>query len=136
MEGHVNVPEGLKYTEEHEWVRVEGNIGTIGITDHAQSELGDLTYVELPQIGDEFSKGDSVGGVESMKTYQDLYTPVSGKVVEVNKAFLNEDGGEGDNPFEMVKNDPYGKGWMLKIELSDPSELDTLMDAKAYKGII
>ena len=136
MEGHVNVPEGLKYTEEHEWVRVEGNIGTIGITDHAQSELGDLTYVELPQIGDEFSKGDSVGGVESMKTYQDLYTPVSGKVVEVNKAFLNEDGGEGDNPFEMVKNDPYGKGWMLKIELSDPSELDSLMDAKAYKGII
>ena len=136
MEGHVNVPEGLKYTEEHEWVRVGGNIGTIGITDHAQSELGDLTYVELPQIGDEFSKGDSVGGVESMKTYQDLYTPVSGKVVEVNKAFLNEDGGEGDNPFEMVKNDPYGKGWMLKIELSDPSELDTLMDAKAYKGII
>ena len=132
----MNVPEGLKYTEEHEWVRVEGNIGTIGITDHAQSELGDLTYVELPQIGDEFSKGDSVGGVESMKTYQDLYTPVSGKVVEVNKAFLNEDGGEGDNPFEMVKNDPYGKGWMLKIELSDPSELDTLMDAKAYKGII
>jgi len=136
MEGHVNVPEGLKYTEEHEWVRVGGNIGTIGITDHAQSELGDLTYVELPQIGDEFSKGDSVGGVESMKTYQDLYTPVSGKVVEVNKAFLNEDGGEEDNPFEMVKNDPYGKGWMLKIELSDPSELDTLMDAKAYKGII
>lgn len=136
MEGHVNVPEGLKYTEEHEWVRVGGNIGTIGITDHAQSELGDLTYVELPQIGDEFSKGDSVGGLESMKAYQDLYTPVSGKVVEVNKAFLNEDGGEGDNPFEMVKNDPYGKGWMLKIELSDPSELDTLMDAKAYKGII
>ena len=132
----MNVPEGLKYTEEHEWVRVGGNIGTIGITDHAQSELGDLTYVELPQIGDEFSKGDSVGGLESMKAYQDLYTPVSGKVVEVNKAFLNEDGGEGDNPFEMVKNDPYGKGWMLKIELSDPSELDTLMDAKAYKGII
>lgn len=132
----MKVPEGLKYTEEHEWVRVDGNIGTIGITDHAQSELGDLTYVELPQIGDEFSKGDAVGGVESMKAYQDLYTPVSGRVVEVNEIFLNEEADEGDNPFDKVKNDPYGEGWMLKIELSDSSELDDLMDAKAYKGII
>jgi len=132
----VKVPEGLKYTEEHEWVKVEGNVGIIGITDYAQSELGDLTYVELPKVGDEFSKGDTVGGVESMKAYQDLFTPVTGKVVEVNEAFLNEDAGEDDNPFEKVKNDPYGEGWMLKIELNDPSELDNLMDADAYKGII
>jgi glycine cleavage system H protein len=132
----VKVPEGLKYTEEHEWVKVEGNVGIIGITDYAQSELGDLTYVELPKVGDEFSKGDTVGGVESMKAYQDLFTPVSGKIVEVNEAFLNEDAGEDDNPFEKVKNDPYGDGWMLKIELNDPSELDSLMDTDAYKGII
>ena len=136
MEGQVKVPEELKYTEEHEWVRVEENICTIGITDYAQSELGDLTYVELPQIGDEFSKGDSVGGVESMKAYQDIYTPLTGKIVEVNEAFLNEDADENDNPFDKVKNDPYGDGWMVKIEFSDPSELNSLMDAEAYKGII
>lgn len=136
MEGQVKIPEELKYTEEHEWVRVEGNIGTIGITDYAQSELGDLTYVELPQVGDEFSKGDSVGGVESMKAFQDLYTPLTGKIVETNDAFLIEDADENENPFDKVKNDPYGDGWMIKIELSDPSELDSLMDAEAYKGII
>ncbi len=132
----MKVPDGLKYTEEHEWVRVEGNIGIIGITDYAQSELGDLTYVELPKVGDEFASGDTVGGVESMKAYQDLYTPLTGKIVEVNEIFLNEDADEKDNPFDKVKNDPYGEGWMLKVELSDPSELDSLMDAETYKGII
>lgn len=136
MEAQVKVPEELKYTEEHEWVKIEGNIGTIGITDYAQSELGDLTYVELPQVGDEFSKGDSVGGVESMKAFQDLFTPLTGKVVEINNTLLIEDAGENDNPFDKVKNDPYGEGWMLKIELKDPSELDSLMDAEEYKGII
>ena len=136
MEAQVKVPEELKYTEEHEWVKIEGNIGTIGITDYAQSELGDLTYVELPQVGDEFSKGDSVGGVESMKAFQDLFTPLTGKVVEVNEAFHIEDAGENDNPFDKVKNDPYGDGWMVKIEMKDPSELDSLMDAEEYKGII
>lgn len=124
----MNFPEDLKYTEEHEWVKVDGNIGIIGITDHAQGELGDVVYVDIPEDVEEVSKGDTFGTIEAVKTVADLFAPVSGKLVEINSS-LN------DEP-EIVNNDPYGGGWMVKIELSDTSELDSLMDVNKYKELI
>lgn len=122
----MNFPEGLKYTDDHEWVKVEGNIGTIGVTDHAQSELGDVVYVDIDEDLESIEKGNDFGTIEAVKTVADLYAPISGKVVEVNT-------GINDNP-EIVNSDPYGKGWMIKVEISDPSELDDLMDVDAYKA--
>lgn len=119
-------PEGLKYTDDHEWVKVEGNIGTIGVTDHAQSELGDVVYVDIDEDLESIEKGNDFGTIEAVKTVADLYAPISGKVVEVNT-------GINDNP-EIVNSDPYGKGWMIKVEISDPSELNDLMDVDAYKA--
>ncbi|MDI3256232.1 MAG: glycine cleavage system protein GcvH [Kyrpidia sp.] len=120
------VPKELKYSEEHEWVRVEGNRAVIGITDFAQSELGDIVFVELPSAGAEVKAGETFGTVESVKTVSDLYAPVSGKVVEVN-------GDLGDAP-EKVNEDPYGAGWMIVVEMSDSKELDQLMDANGYSA--
>lgn len=120
----MNVPNDLKYSTDHEWVKVTGDIATVGVTDFAQSELGDVVFVELPEIGTEAVKDDPFGTVEAVKTVADLLAPVSGKVVEINEA-LN------DQP-EVVNSDPYEKGWMVKIQMSDPSELDELMDASAY----
>lgn len=122
----MNFPEGLKYTDDHEWVKVEGNIGTIGVTDHAQSELGDVVYVDIDEDLAEIVKGNDFGTIEAVKTVADLYAPVTGKVVEVNTAI-------NDSP-EVVNSDPYGKGWMIKVELSNLSELDALMDVDAYKA--
>lgn len=122
----MNFPEGLKYTDDHEWVKVEGNIGTIGVTDHAQSELGDVVYVDIDEDLESIEKGNDFGTIEAVKTVADLYAPISGKVVEVNT-------GINDNP-EIVNSDPYGKGWMIKVEISNPSELDDLMDVDAYKA--
>ncbi len=124
----MEIPEELKYSEEHEWVSVEDNIATIGITDYAQGELGDLVFVELPAVGDQATQSESVGTIEAVKAVSDLFSPVSGKVVEVNEK-LNDDP-------ETVNKDPYGDGWMVKIELSDTDELDNLLDAKAYKETI
>jgi len=121
-------PEDLKYSEEHEWVSVQDTVATIGITDYAQGELGDLVFVELPKVGDEATQSESVGTIEAVKAVSDLFSPVSGKVVEVNEK-LN------DAP-ETVNQDPYGDGWMVKIEMSDTSELDNLLDANAYKDKI
>lgn len=124
----MNFPAELKYTHDHEWIRVEGNVGTIGITDHAQGELGDVVYVDIPDDVKEIKKGQNFGTIEAVKTVADIFAPVSGKVVEINKA-LN------DNP-EIVNQDPYGDGWMVKIELSNLSELDDLLDVDAYKATI
>lgn len=124
----MNFPENLKYSKDHEWIRVEGNIGYIGITEFAQGELGDIVYVEIETEGEELSKEAVFGTVEAVKTVSDLFMPVSGKVLEVNKGLVT-------NP-EAVNKDSYGEGWMIKIEISNAKELDSLMDASAYKATI
>lgn len=121
-------PEELKYTEEHEWVSVDGDIATIGVTDFAQDQLGDVVFVELPEVGEDLQNGKPFGVVESVKAVSDVYAAVSGEVVEVNDALP-------DDP-ELINNSPYEEGWMLKVRLSDPSELDDLMDADAYQAFI
>lgn len=118
-------PDDLHYSEEHEWVRVEDKVAVIGITDYAQSELGDIVFLELPEVGTTVSAGDECGAIEAVKTVAQLFTPVSGKVVETN--------GELENDSSVVNRDPYGEGWMMKIELSNPSEVDDLMTAEAYQ---
>ncbi len=126
-------PSNLKYTEEHEWIRVEGkNIAYIGITDFAQSELGDLVYVEIETVGETIEKNEVFGTVEAVKTTSELFMPVSGKILEFNPAI---DESQGDNP-TLVNSDPYGEGWIVKVEMTNPSEIDQLMDAEAYKGIV
>lgn len=122
------VPADLKYSKEHEWVRVEGNRAHIGITDFAQSELGDIVYVELPKVGAEVHANQTFGSVESVKTVSDLYAPVSGRVVAVNEELQ-------DAP-EKVNESPYGEGWMIVVEMSNPQELDQLLDASAYQAHI
>lgn len=124
----MNFPENLKYTKDHEWVRAEGNDAYIGITDFAQSELGDIVYVEIETEGEELSHEEIFGTVEAVKTVSDLFMPVSGKVLEVNPALLS-------NP-EGVNKDPYGKGWMIKVAIKDPSELNSLLSVADYKTLI
>ncbi len=121
-------PQGLKYSREHEWVKVEGNVATIGVTDFAQSELGDVVYVELPEVGSEVEANNTFGVVESVKAVSDLYAPVTGTVAEVNDQ-LN------DTP-ELVNSDPFEEAWMLRIEMSDASELDGLLHADEYKAFV
>src|SRR5512136_1636004 len=120
----MQLPEGLLYTESHEWVRNEGNQATVGITDYAQKQLKDIVFVEMPDLGTVFKKGDSLGVVESVKTVADLYAPVTGKVVETNSALK-------DHP-QFVNEDPYGKGWMVKLEVEDKEEMKGLLSARAY----
>jgi glycine cleavage system H protein len=120
-----NVPESLHYSKDHEWVRVEGDTAVIGITDHAQEQLGDVVYVELPKVGDEFAANDSFGSVESVKAVSEIFTPVSGKVTEVNSTLADEP--------EKVNNDPYGQGWMIKIKLSAAGEVDSMLTAAEYE---
>ena len=124
----MNIPENLKYTNDHEWVLVNGNIGTIGVTDYAQGELGDVVFVDIDPNLAEVKKGKSVGTIEAVKTVSDMYAPFSGKVVEINSKLAN-------NP-EIINTDPYGDGWMIKIEISDTSELEDLLDAAGYKALI
>lgn len=124
----MNVPADLKYTNDHEWIKVEGNTALIGITDFAQSELGDIVFVEVETVDEELDKEEVFGSVEAVKTVSDLMMPVSGKVVEFNEGIES-------NP-EVVNSDPYGEGWMIKIEVSDPSELDDLLSADQYKELI
>lgn len=126
-------PENLKYTKEHEWIRLEeGNIAYIGITDFAQSELGEIVYVEVETVDEELDQDAEFGVVEAVKTTSDLFMPVSGKVLEFNSAL---DQSEGDNP-ALVNEDPYGEGWIVKVELSNPSEIEDLMDAAAYEELV
>lgn len=124
----MNFPDNLKYTDDHEWVRVEGNVAVVGITDFAQGELGELVYIEVESVDETLDQGEVFGTVEAVKTTSDLFMPVSGKVIEFN-AELDES--KGDNP-TLVNEDAYGKGWVVKIEMSNPSELDDLMDAATY----
>lgn len=124
----MNIPEQLKYSKDHEWVRLEGEFGYVGITDFAQSELGDIVFVEIETEGEELNKEDVFGTVEAVKTVSDLFMPVSGTVVEINPELAN-------NP-EAVNTDPYGDGWMVKIKLSNPAEVNDLLDAAAYKDLI
>ncbi len=121
-------PEDLKFSKEHEWVLVEGGVATVGITDYAQDQLGDIVFVELPAVGDKVSKEDAFGVVESVKAVSDIYAPVSGKVVEVNDDLP-------ENP-EMLNEDPYGDGWIIKIEMSDPEEIQDLMTAAEYEEYV
>lgn len=122
------VPSELKYSKEHEWVKVEGNTVTIGITEYAQGELGDIVFVELPEVDDEINEGDTFGSVESVKTVSELYAPVSGKVVESNDELE-------DSP-EFVNESPYEKAWIVKVELSDESQIDELLTAEQYSEMI
>ncbi len=121
----MNIPKDLKYTEDHEWIRLEGEIALIGITDYAQGELGDVVYVDLPAEGDEFAKQDVFGSIEAVKAASDLFCPISGNVVETNEEVV-------DAP-ETINKDPYGSGWMVKIKVSDVSEMDDLLDAAGYE---
>ena len=124
----MNIPAELKYTKDHEWVKVEGNVATVGITDFAQSELGDIVYVEIETEGEELNSEEVFGSVEAVKTVSDLFMPVSGKIIEFNSALES-------NP-ESVNSDPYGDGWMVKVELSNPSEIDGLLDAAGYQALV
>src|SRR5690606_25308430 len=125
---NMNIPENLKYTKDHEWIRVEGNEAYVGITDFAQGELGDIVFIEIETEGETLDKEEVFGSVEAVKTVSDLFMPLTGSIVEVN-ADLD------DNP-ELVNSDPYGKGWMIKISVSDNSELDDLMSAADYKDLV
>jgi len=118
------VPEDLKYTKEHEWAKIEGDVATIGITDYAQSELGDIVYIELPKVDSEVEQMAPIGTIEAVKTVADLYSPLSGKVIEVNEKLSQ-------NP-SIVNNDPYGEGWIAKIRISNPDEVKNLLSAEDY----
>ena len=124
----VQVLEDLKFTNDHEWAHEEGGVLIIGITDYAQDTLGEIVYIELPSEGDEITKGDPFGAVESTKAVSDLYAPVSGDVVEVNEVLL-------DSP-ELINGDPFGEGWMIKVKVYDPGELDDLMDFEGYNDFV
>lgn len=121
----MNIPSELKYTKDHEWVKVDGDTVTVGITDYAQGELGDVVYVELPEEGAEVSMNETFGSIEAVKAVADLLSPVSGEVIDLNEVIMDEP--------EKVNQDAYGAGWMIKIKLSDPDELSQLMDASAYQ---
>ena len=124
----MNTPSNLLYTKEHEWIRVEGDVAYVGITDYAQSELGEIVFVDINTEGETVGQNEVFGSVEAVKTVSDLNMPVTGEVLEVNETI-------NDQP-ELVNNDPYGEGWMIKIQVANPAELDTLLDAEAYKALI
>lgn len=124
----MNVPSELKYTKEHEWIRVEGEEAFVGITDYAQSQLGDIVFVECETVGDALEAGDTFGTVEAVKTVSDLYLPVGGEILEFNERLEGEP--------ELVNKDPYGEGWIVKIKINDPAELDGLLGSDAYKALI
>jgi len=121
----MNFPEGIKYTEEHEWISLDGDVATIGITDFAQSELGDIVFVEVETVGESLAKNEVFGTVEAVKTVSDLYLPVSGEVLEVNERLADEP--------ELINNDPFGEGWIIKLKVDNLADVDALMDADAYK---
>lgn len=124
----MNIPSNLRYTKDHEWIRVEGNEAYVGITDYAQSELGEIVFVDITTEGETIGQDETFGSIEAVKTVSDLNMPVTGEVLEVNEAI-------NDQP-ELVNNDPYGEGWMIKISVVNPAELDTLLDAEGYKALI
>jgi len=121
----VNIPADIKYTKDHEWVRIEGNTATVGITDYAQGELGDIVFVELPKVGDEVAQHQAFGTIEAVKAVSDMYAPVSGKVTEINAALE-------DDPM-IVNRDPYSDGWMIKVDMADDGQVEDLLDAATYR---
>ena len=128
----MNIPKELKYTKEHEWISIDGDVATIGISDFAQSELGELVYVEVETVGETLAKDEVFGTVEAVKTTSDLFMPVSGEVLEFNGKLSENDG---DDP-TLANNDPYGEGWIIKVKMSDPSEFEGLMSAADYKSLV
>ena len=124
----MDLPQNLKYTKEHEWVKIDGDLLIVGITDHAQSELGDIIFIEFPDLNQVISKDEPFGTIEAVKTVADLFAPVSGKIIEINQSLE-------DSP-ELVNSDPYGEGWIVKITDIDKSQLDSLLDSNNYKRII
>ncbi len=124
----MNTPSELKYTKEHEWVKIEGNIATIGITDFAQGELGDIVFVDVDSVDDDLAAGDVFGSVEAVKTVSDLFLPISGKVAEFNESLEDEP--------ELLNSDPYGKGWIIKVEIADGADLSELLTAEDYQALI
>ncbi len=124
----MNIPDNLKYTKEHEWLKIEGTEGIIGITEFAQKELGDIVFIEVETVGETLSREDPFGTIEAVKTVSDMFMPLSGEVLEFNEALES-------NP-EIVNKDPYGEGWIIKIKISDPGELNDLLDADGYKELI
>jgi glycine cleavage system H protein len=124
----MNIPAELKYTKEHEWIRVEGEVAYVGITDYAQNELGEIVYIEIETIGETLAEGEVFGTVEAVKTVSELFMPVSGEVLELNSALENEP--------ELVNNDPYGAGWMVKLAIADAAQLDNLLSAEAYAALV
>ena len=123
-----NVPANLKYSSDHEWLRVEGDVAVIGITDYAQSQLGDIVFVDVPTVGETIEANEVFGSIEAVKTVSDAFSPVGGEVIEFNEAV------EADS--SLVNKDPYGEGWMIKISVADPAQLETLLDAEAYQALI
>lgn len=124
----MNFPENLKYTSEHEWIRMEGNMAYVGITDYAQEQLGDIVFVDVPTVGETLEAGEVFGTIEVVKTISDLFLPVSGEVIELNEALE-------ENP-ELVNKDPYGEGWIIKLNVTDPAQIEGLLDAEGYKKVI
>jgi glycine cleavage system H protein len=124
----MKIPEDVKYTKDHEWIKVEGDFGRIGITDYAQGELGDIVFVELPGVGTKLTQGKSFGTIEAVKAVSDLYAPVAGEVVELNGAIKNTP--------EVINKDPYGDGWMVKIKITNKSDINSLLDAPSYKKLL
>ena len=120
-----NIPDDLHYSKDHEWVRVDGNVAIVGITDYAQDSLGDVVYVELPKVGDDFAANESFGSVESVKAVSEVFSPVSGEIVGINEALA-------DTP-EKVNQDPYGDGWMIRVKMSNPGEVDSMLTAAEYE---
>ena len=124
----MNYPENLKYTNDHEWIRLEGETAYVGITDYAQSELGEIVYVDVTTVGETVGKEETFGTIEAVKTVSDLFMPVGGEVIEVNA--------ELEEQLELVNQDPYGKGWIIKVNISDPAEMDSLLSAAEYEQLI
>lgn len=124
----MNIPAELKYTKDHEWIKIEGDVATIGITDFAQGELGDIVYVDVDTLDDNVEEGEVFGSVEAVKTVSDLFMPLTGEVIEFNEALEDEP--------ELVNSDPYNQGWMIKINISDSSQIDNLLNAEAYQKLI
>ena len=124
----MKIPEDLKYTKDHEWVRVEGNIATVGVTDFAQSELGDIVFVEIETLDEELEKEEVFGSVEAVKTVSDLFMPIGGTIIEINENI--------ESSPELVNSDPYGEGWMIKIKINEASDIENLLTAEAYSNLI
>ena len=124
----MKIPEDLKYTKDHEWIRVEGNVATVGVTDFAQSELGDIVFVEIETLDEELEKEEVFGSVEAVKTVSDLFMPIGGTVIEINENI--------ESSPELVNSDPYGEGWMIKIEINEASDIENLLTAEAYSNLI